>query len=1642
MRPEPVPPSVDPSVAPAADSNTNPYVGPRTFSEAQGKRFFGREREARDLIARCVSERLLLFYAQSGAGKSSLLNTRIMPQLRDEEGFQVLPVGRVSGELPAGVDAVANIFVFSLMVSLDQSEAHPARLAQLTLSEFLARLAGENIVGSDGQRTRRWVYKPGAVVASPATSAPVTPAKPGPRFALIIDQFEEIITSHPARWAEREEFFRQLDQAMRIDPNLWVVLTLREDYVAALDPYAQYMADRLRARFYMERMGVEPALQAIQLPAMDAGRPFAAGVAETLVDNLRRVKLVGQTEEQLGQSIEPVQLQVVCYQLWAQVSAQGSQRAEITLADLQQFGDVDRALADFYASALTAVLSHADSKLSERQLRAWFDKELITEAGTRGTVYQGLTNTAGLPNPVIKLLADQFLLRSEQRAGGYWVELVHDRFVEPILAANRAWEAAHQDPLTQTAQAWLAADKSPTLLLSSGLLTAARTQLKAQPDEFDEITHEFVDTSETVETQRQTRRWRLQLGVVIGLCLILLLFTSWAVRNAQRASEARVIAEINANAAADAQATAETAHRNETIALQSLVAQNLVDKLENPQSSSLLLIDAITRTHQVQIISPVLDLQRFSANLSAIGGLPLTGHTGAVNSVRFSPNERWLATAGEDHIVRLWDVQHPFTSPLSLTGHIAAVTHLAFSPDGQWLASGSRDYTIRVWDLTTSPVLAQTLSYAGDLYRVIFSPSGRWLLTTSSDGLARVWDMQTLHQASPPRQLTHDYGYVIDATFSADEQTLATMVQDGFGHSQVKLWRPDAGFTVEQSDNDYPYLASMAMSPDGRWLAVSTDAEIQIRQLVTTTNGTPTPIQHYPGFGYNNTLFSPDSRFFSNGNTLWSLGPDDRWDEPLWLNSQPSGSVSGPVFSQDSRWLVALGSDYSAYRWDLQDVNKAPYVYRGHEDALTAAAFSASGQWLATSSREGVTRLWRTAAPIAMPLILHHDDLGDTIRVWNMNAADPALDTRLVGPRPANYRLVTIGPDGRYIAAAYESNSPTILLWDTTKPLAQPLSLLHDNVVTALAFSPDGHWLAVSDWSGLVRLWDLSASFGAEPAHLDFLHPASVRALAFSDDSTRLVTGTGNPSVFDYIVRVWNLTVDNPTSQQPQALGGHTSIVRTVAISPGGRWVLSGTWEPDLTARLWDLHQPDPAAHPIILPFKGRLFAVGFSPDEQWAAAASWDTTAQLVNLRQPDAPPIVLAQHRGRILSLTFTADSHWLVTGGEDERILLWDLTTDNPAVAPVALRSPTGSGTGVGVAFSPDGRWLAGFGAAAFSKQGAWLVTADNDVHLWNLHLNELIDTTCIAVGRNLSRDEWARYFPDQPYRTVCPALAQNQLVPRLQAQALLHDGDQLAVSGQVTAALTIYQQATALDPALAVGTVQAANQRAVFALLEAGKVAVQAGELETATKRFTQAQALDPALNIEPADEAEQLAAQALVVLVDQATSLAQNGETAAAIAKVEAAQPIAQTLNLTAFYLRICRLQTFPQLAPVTAVSCRALAAQTPTIQPGSPVSDTVDNPDGDWWQLKIAASSLVTITLSALDDSSLDPYLILYDNKFDIVAEHDDIEAGVIQDSALNAVALAQPGLYWVVAGRCCPGNDQESAGAYTLEVTVKQAEE
>src|SRR5262252_1377378 len=115
----------------------NPYVGPRPFERADGSRFFGRRAETAELVSCIVSHRLAFLYAQSGAGKTSLLDAGVIPALATRDAA-IYALGRVSGKTPQGIslDKVPNIFVFNLLLSLETSkDVAPASLAGKTIKD-------------------------------------------------------------------------------------------------------------------------------------------------------------------------------------------------------------------------------------------------------------------------------------------------------------------------------------------------------------------------------------------------------------------------------------------------------------------------------------------------------------------------------------------------------------------------------------------------------------------------------------------------------------------------------------------------------------------------------------------------------------------------------------------------------------------------------------------------------------------------------------------------------------------------------------------------------------------------------------------------------------------------------------------------------------------------------------------------------------------------------------------------------------------------------------------------------------------------------------------------------------------------------------------------------------------------------------------------------------------------------------------------------------------------------------------------------------------------------------------------------------------------------------------------------------------
>jgi WD40 repeat protein len=518
-----------------AEVKNNPFIGPRPYQRTDRANFYGRTREARDLLSLILAERVVLFYAQSGAGKTSLLNTQIIPALEDD-GFQVLANIRVGSDLPPGLDArsVKNIFVFSTGMGLTASAASETYTGS-TLTSFLQNAI---VAGTESAETR----------------PPV----------LILDQFEEILTTHRDRWQDARGFFEQLAEALHVLPKLGVVLTLREDHVAGLDPYASLLPRRLRTRYRLEQLGAAGALEAVKQPALKAGVPFASGVAEKLVDDLRRIRIAqselldrSAAEVILGPYVEPVQLQVVCSQLWANLP---NEDTSIEWSDVEKYGNINKALTGFYESTLDQV--RHETSIPEHQLRQWFSTELITPMQTRGLALRGESETANLPNAAVDGLEERHLIRADVRAGARWYELSHDRLVEPIVRSNEQWAAARMTPLRAAAQHWSQTGKDPALLYRDKILREAQAWAKANPAEVEETEAEFLKASDQ-EQRARARSQRLRLITIVALTIGMLVMAVLAViayssyGAAKTAEEAAKISEATAKTAEAAAVNAQ-----------------------------------------------------------------------------------------------------------------------------------------------------------------------------------------------------------------------------------------------------------------------------------------------------------------------------------------------------------------------------------------------------------------------------------------------------------------------------------------------------------------------------------------------------------------------------------------------------------------------------------------------------------------------------------------------------------------------------------------------------------------------------------------------------------------------------------------------------------------------------------------------------------------------------------------------------------------------------------------------------------------------------------------------------------------------------------------------------------------------------
>ena len=407
------------AIIPSELSKQNPWPGLRAFGENDRDFFFGREREAAELFGLVQRSSVVVLYGQSGLGKTSLLQAGLFPRLKTLDFFPV----RVRFDHGDDAPPLAQQITAAVAEELDRLQITGPRAAP---SETLWEYFHRRDVDFWGPRNRL-----------------LTPV-------VVLDQFEEIFTlghrseKSNARVTEfqkelesllehrppdvvRERLEANPDDALRYDlkkQGVKFVITLREDFLADLDPWRERMPSLLPNRFRLERMTGGQALEVVQRAGSDVVDP---SVARDIVDFVSTSRLKRSLSALEQRDVDPALLSVVCDGLNYSRISRGQARITADLLTAER----EEIMKDFYERTFEGI---------DPRVRDWVEDRLLTSSGYRDRAALDDAKKLGLPEADFDVLVNRRLLHREERAGVIWLELTHDSLTDPASRSRAVRE--------------------------------------------------------------------------------------------------------------------------------------------------------------------------------------------------------------------------------------------------------------------------------------------------------------------------------------------------------------------------------------------------------------------------------------------------------------------------------------------------------------------------------------------------------------------------------------------------------------------------------------------------------------------------------------------------------------------------------------------------------------------------------------------------------------------------------------------------------------------------------------------------------------------------------------------------------------------------------------------------------------------------------------------------------------------------------------------------------------------------------------------------------------------------------------------------------------------------------------------------
>ena len=657
-----------------------------------------------------------------------------------------------------------------------------------------------------------------------------------------------------------------------------------------------------------------------------------------------------------------------------------------------------------------------------------------------------------------------------------------------------------------------------------------------------------------------------------------------------------------------------------------------------------------------------------------------------------------------------WESHLPSTIPFDV-----GVAVVAYSPDGEVILTGGYDNKARLWKAKTCEPIGKPMVHSGYVETVAFHPKLSVVATGSFDNSARLWDASS---GAPLGEALNHQGWVTQVAFSPNGKLLLTMcagtVDDPGG--RVQFWDGETGVPIgEPLCRNCGNVARF--SEDGRFVGVGcTDYKTRIwstetRKLVCETAA-------HEGVIYS-LAFSPDCEKILTGSDdttarLWDIRKNTELGKPM----RHSAAVYSVAYSPNSNAILTGSNDGTAMLWDSQTCEHLKTFNHGF--SVKVAEFQ-SDRTVLTAGYDKQVKLWDCRT---------ERELGNAIN------CDSSINS--ISLSPDHQTIATATGQSAFGAGLPSERKGEIRIWKFSNRLPL-IELLHDDSVSAVAFSGDGKSIVTGCTNGIAQLWN---SQTGEKCGKAMSHRNAVNAVCFSPLGDMVVTGTGETSVPGATIEFWNAETGEPIQGKLKPIELGAPALAVSYKSDGGQLVSGGGDRLGVGGelRLWDLQSTSvKECSPWTTQPWRAVGAVSFSVSNQTILFASDDGIARLIDARTGQELK-QFAGHEGEISAAAFRSDGKVIATGGADGTARLWD-----PQSAELRIGGFQHKGCVNAVAFSLDGLTLAtgcddfllrlwdvttgvlrtgslrhdaAVNAVAFSPDGSCVATASNDrsVRIW--------------------------------------------------------------------------------------------------------------------------------------------------------------------------------------------------------------------------------------------------------------------------------------------------------------------------------------